>query len=445
MLKRITRIVILSLLLIAFSSAVFAEGEAQSLSKKVKVIGRKGKWHLTVDGAPYYIQGIGCGDYLHEEIINKKLSASQELGANTLRRWGSCDYDELILKKSGDYGLMVMMGYWLPIGLDYVNDDTSKELVIDNIIDFVNDYKDSPNLLLWGIGNETIVLGELANKKNEVEVSKEDKEARRIAFAKFLERVCQKVHKIDPNHPIVYAGAGFTSLEYIKRYTPSLDVYGVNFYGGAPIAYDAWNSAKVDIPYIFTEFGPLGPWEVRKDENDLPIEPSEESKSESFKNVWLDCIKSNKGCNLGGFAFHLTEKITGIEGMSPTWWGLEYEGYKKRSYWMVRYMYTGQKPDNYPPIIKDFALNKQGGLKPGDILKIKANVVNNDNDSLKAAIKFYCVKSNEFIETVKIDNISSGVAQVTVPNRLGVYRVYLFVKDDKGNITCANRSISIGE
>ena len=443
--KRITRIVILCLLLIAFSSAVFAEGEVQSLPKRVKIIGRKGQWLLTVDGAPYYIQGIGCGDYLHEEIIDKKLAVSQELGANTLRRWGASDYDELILQKSGDYGLMVMMGYWLPIDLDYVNDDTSKELVIDNIIDFVNDYKDSPNLLLWGIGNETIVLGELADKKNEVEVSEEDKEARRVAFAKFLEEVCQRMHKADSNHPIAYAGAGFTALEYIKKYTPSLDIYGVNFYGGAPIAYDAWNSSKVDIPYIFTEFGPLGPWEVRKDDNDLPIEPSEESKAESFKNVWLDCIKGNKGSNLGGFAFHLNEKIIGVEGMSPTWWGLEYENLKKRSYWMVRYMYSGQRPDNYPPTIKSYMLNKHSGLAPGDILKIKADVINNDNDPLKAAIKFYCVKSNEFIEAVKIDNISSGVAQVTVPNRPGVYRVYLFVKDNEGNITCANRSISIGE
>lgn len=444
--KKVLGCLLILILFLTFCSAfVIAADEEQVLPKKVKIIGRKGKWHLTVNGEPYYIQGIGCGDYLHEEIIDKRLADCQELGANTLRRWGAGDYDDLILKKSGDYGLMVMMGYWLPIDLDYVNDDLSKELTIENIIAFVKEYKESPNLLLWGIGNETIVLGELNMQKNEVEISKEDKEARRVAFAKFLEEVCQRVHEVDPNHPIAYAGAGFTSLEYIKKYTPSLDIYGVNFYGGAPIAYDAWNSARVDIPYIFTEFGPLGPWEVRKDENDLPIEPTEEDKAESFKDVWLDCIKGNEGYNLGGFAFHLSEKITGIEGMSPTWWGLEYDDCKKRSYWMVRYMYTGQKPDNYPPTIKSFVLNKQKGLKPGGILKIKADVVNNENDPLRAAIRFYRVENSEFIETIRVDNISSGVAQVTLPERPGIYRVYLFVKDDKGNITCSNRSVSIGD
>ncbi len=42
----------------------------------------------------------------------------------------------------------------------------------------------------------------------------------------------------------------------------------------------------------------------------------------------------------------------------------------------------------------------------------------------KAAIKFYRLESNEFIEIVKIDNISSGMAQVSVPQYPGVYRVY---------------------
>jgi len=39
---------------------------------------------------------------------------------------------------------------------------------------------------------------------------------------------------------------------------------------------------------------------------------------------------------------------------------------------MVRYMYSGQRPDNYPPTIKSYMLNKHSGLAPGDILKIKS-------------------------------------------------------------------------
>jgi hypothetical protein len=443
--KVISGLLLIIILFIVIAPALEAQEEPAAVPKKVKIMGSKGRWQMTVDGQPYYIQGVGCGDYLHEEIIDERLASCKALGANTIRRWGKCDYDDLILDKAGDYGLMVMMGFWLPIELDYVNDDLGKEALLENILYYVKEYKNNPNILLWGIGNETIVLAELDMKRNEIEISKEDKEARRVAFAKFLEEVCKRVHEEDPNHPVAYAGAGFTALEYIKKYTPSLDIYGVNFYGGATIAYDAWSNANVNLPYIFTEFGPLGPWEVRRDENELPVEPTEEEKADSFKNVWLDCIKANRGYNLGGFAFHLNNKVTGIEGMSPTWWGLEYEGYKKRSYWMVRYMYTGQKPENYPPIINDFVLNKREGLIPGDILKIKASVTDNEKDALKAKIEFYHVDHNEFIEKISIDNISAGIAEVTVPNLAGIYRVYLFVRDDKGNITCANRSISVGE
>lgn len=427
-----------------FMSILSAE-EASLAPRRVRIMGSKGRWHMTVDGAPYYIKGIGCGDYLHEEIIDKELVYAKGLGANTLRRWGESDHDRLILDKSYDLGLMVMMGYWLPTELNYVDDPIVKEAVIDNIESFIRQYKDHPALLIWGIGNETIVLGELEMKKKEIEISKEEREARRVKFAKFLEDVCQMIHEVDPNHPVAYAGAGFTALEYIKKYTPSLDIYGVNFYGGAPIAYDAYCGSRIEIPYIFTEFGPLGPWEVRKDVNGLPVEPSETEKAESFKNVWLDCIKQHEGYNLGGFAFHLGEKITGIEGSSPTWWGLMFEDYKKRSYWMVRYMYTGIKPENYPPIIKYYAFNKYTDLRPQDILKIKVKVVDNEEDALRASLRVLDAESLKFIDTIRIDNISSGIAQIPLDYRGGIYRVYLFVEDSKGNITCANKSISIKE
>ena len=397
----------------------------------VEITGEAGSWQLEVDEDPFYIKGVGLGDYLTPENMDELFSLAKEVGANAIRRWGKSDYDDLMLDKAQEYNIKVVMGYWLPTDIDYLEDDYSKEATLERIKDYVAAHKNHPALLAWNIGNEVIIYG------------KKEREEERVEFAKFLEEACQLVKKLDPNHPIIYAGAGLTALRYIKEYTPSLDIYGINFYGGMPVAQKEWEVIGANIPYIFTEYGPHGPWEVPLDNNDQPIEPSDQEKKIAYLRNWRNYVLKYKGYNLGGFAFHLTDTM--ITESSVTWWGLTHENLRKSSFWSVREAYTAKEVANRPPVILDFKLTKTKNLRPAEVIRILSRVSDIEGDILRQEYKIFDLKRDSFLKDdfeFEKDGLS---VRCTVPPKEGIYRIYLFVKDGKGNITSANKTISVAE
>ena len=417
-------VLVLTICLSLFSFNAYAQGSV------VKISGEAGEWQLKVDGEPFYVKGVGLGDYLTPENIDYLFGLAKKLGANAIRRWGKSDYDSLMLDKASEYNLKVVMGYWLPVDTDYLEDDYTKETLLERIKEYVNTYKEHPALLAWDIGNEVIILG----KKDEEESA---------AFAKFLEEVCREVKKIDPDHPIIYAGAGPTALQYIKDYTPSLDIYGFNFYGGVPVAYHEWKAIGAKIPYIFTEYGPHGPWEVPLDENAQPIEPTDAAKKAAYLKNWQNYILKYKGFNLGGFAFHLTDLMS--TESSYTWWGLTYEDLKKSSFWAIYTAYTNKKPANEPPVILDFKVDKTQDLKPGEVVCISTKASDEEGDTLSYEYKIFNLKTNSFL---KDDFEFMGDGQdikCELPSKEGMYRIYGFVTDGKGNVATINKTISVVE
>lgn len=431
--KKLVLILTICLSLLNFNA--YARGSV------VKISGEIGKWQLEVDGEPFYIKGVGLGDYLTPENIDSLFGLAKELGANAIRRWGKSDYDDLMLDKALEYNLKVVMGYWLPVDTDYMEDDYTKEALLERIKEYVNAYKEHPALLAWNIGNEVIILG----KKGEEE---------RVAFARFLEKVCQEVKKIDPDHPVIYAGAGPTALRYIKDYTPSLDIYGFNFYGGVPVAYYEWKATSARIPYIFTEYGPHGPWEVPLDENNQPIEPTDSKKKAAYLRNWQNYVLRYKGFNLGGFAFHLTELMT--TESSYTWWGLTYEGLKKSSFWAVYTAYTNRKPVNNPPLISDFRIDKSRDLKLGEEACIFAKATDIEGDALSYEYKIFDLNADNFLkrdfEFIRLDNEhltgfgrDSQNIKCGLPSRKGIYRIHVFVTDGKGNVATTSKTVSVVE
>jgi hypothetical protein len=430
-------------LLLVFITFLFIPS-AMSAPSLVEITGERGSWDLTVNGESFYIKGIGVGDYLDEENIDEHLGWAKEIGANSVRRWGTSEHDNLILDKCKEYDLMAVMGFWLPVTIDYASDEYAKKMLLEQIEEFVTDHKDHPNLLMWGIGNEVLILGEIKLKEwQSIKLTDEEREERAIGFAKFLQKVVTRIHEIDSNHPVVYAGAGLTALRYIKEHAPALDVYGINFYKGAQVAYPKWKEIEADIPYIFTEFGPHGPWEVEEDINDQPIEPRDAEKANTFINTWKNYILRHAGFNFGGFAFHLTEKKLEIEGSSPTWWGLTFEGYKNASFWAMRQTYTGEQPHNYPPVIEEFTLNKIKGIRPGETIYANGKVYDHEGDLLKMEIKVFDFDSSMFLKEYSKPIERDGRVGFQAPHKEGIYRVFLFVTDSEDNITSANRSISV--
>ena len=74
-------------------------------------------------------------------------------------------------------------------------------------------------MLVWGIGNEMEGYDKGGNP----------------AIWQHIEDLCQMVKKIDPNHPTmtVIAEIGGDRIAAIHKHCPSLDIIGINSYGGA--------------------------------------------------------------------------------------------------------------------------------------------------------------------------------------------------------------------
>lgn len=401
----------------------------------VKIKGQKGNWTLHVNGKPFYIKGVGCGE-ARGKGGEDYLKLAKELGANAVRTWGTDQGSRSYLDAAFKYGLLVDAGIWLNYVADdgrfsYIHDDKYKEAKKKEIIENVKKFKNHPALLMWNVGNEAIFF------------TKDEDE--RIALCKFLEEMVQLIHALDPNHPVIYASADATALPYIKKYVPSLDAIGMNIYGSIRYSHNRWNESGLDIPYIVTEYGPLGPWSVSKDANGSSVEQPDVAKAAIYRNMTNE-ILNFKGYNLGGFAFHLGETTQ----ESLTWWNLNHKMLKKISYWEIYKKYTGKTPSNLPPRIWKFNLSKTKEISPGESIDIAVKVEDKENDFL--SYTFALSTAQEGIlqyyvnEEIPVDVIVSGGSfKLIAPKAEGICRVYLFVSDGKGNVATANRSIKVGQ
>ncbi|MDD4878889.1 MAG: glycoside hydrolase family 2 TIM barrel-domain containing protein, partial [Candidatus Omnitrophica bacterium] len=252
--KRYASSLLIVFILFLFAAPCFGEDTAAAPGSVVKVTGKKGSWSLEVNGKAFYIKGAGVGKMTGLGGANY-LKMAQELGANAVRTWGTDQGTQEYFDTALKYGLMVDAGIWLNYAkkgteYSYIGDNEYKRKKRQEITDYVNKFKGHPALLMWNIGNEAIFF------------TKDEEE--RAALAKFLGETVQMVHKLDPDHPVIYTSADTTALPYIQQYVPGLDIFGMNIYGSVRISHGKWDKSGLDMPYCVTEYGPHGPWDVKK-------------------------------------------------------------------------------------------------------------------------------------------------------------------------------------
>ncbi|MDP1852622.1 MAG: glycoside hydrolase family 2 TIM barrel-domain containing protein [Candidatus Omnitrophota bacterium] len=398
---------------------------------EVKIDGEEGAWQLLVDGAPFYINGAGCG--LHKGKGGEDyLKLAKELGANTVRTWGIDQGTEEYLEKARKYGIYVCAGIWINSalpekGVSYF-DIGYKRKKEKEVLDYVERYKGHDAILIWGVGNECIFFTQDEDEK--------------IALAKFINYLAEKIHKIDPKHPVMYTGSNYVELKYIKEYMPSVDIIGMNVYPTLRPCHGTYLYLKMNKPYALSEFGPPIASQSRKEENGAAIELNDKAKAIWYRELCSQ-IEEFRGFNLGGFVFHLGE--TTQESM--TWWNINYSMFKRLPFWVVYEFYTGKKPLNMPPQIKLFTLDR-ASVKPGEIIDVRFFAEDEEKDRLRYEIKLSTTHEgilqyyvNDFIDVSL--TIRDGAAKVELPSKKGLYRVYLFAYDNKGNVSSASKTISV--
>ena len=416
-------------------AVVMSLAGCESVSKSanvVKVIKTAQGHELLLNGEPFYIKGVGLGE-AHGKKGENYLKMAKALGANTVRTWGTDQGNKKYLDEAVRQGLLVDAGIWLNYvaadgSYSYINDTKYMADKEKETLDYVKRFKDHPAILMWNIGNEAFMF-----TKGEDE---------RIALANFLEKLIKEVKTVDPNHPVIYASANTTALPYLIKYVPSLDIVGMNIYGSVVSAESRWKTLGYKIPYVVTEFGPLGPWDLPKDRNGKMIELADYTKASQYRNHWR-LINERRGKNLGGFVFHLGETTQ----ETLTAWNINDHLFKKQSFLEIQKLFTGKNIANQSPRIESFT-GIPDQAAPGAVFTVEVKASDPEKDKL--SYSYAASNSTEGILQYYVNNEvplrvegSGPTVKIYAPNQKGLYRIYVFVRDSAGNSSVRSATVKV--
>ncbi|MEU4266652.1 discoidin domain-containing protein [Streptomyces sp. NPDC026092] len=406
----------------------------------VRVTGTQGNWRLTVGGEPYTVKGLTWGPAIADAA--RYMPDVRSMGVNTIRTWGTDGSTKPLLDSAAAHGVKVVNGFWLQPGggpgsggcVNYVTDTAYKSTMLTEFARWVDTYKTHPATLMWNVGNES-VLG-LQNCYSGTEL-----EAQRNAYTTFVNDVARKIHEIDPDHPVTSTDAWTGAWPYYKRNAPDLDLYSMNSYGDICGVRQDWEEGGYTKPYIITETGPAGEWEVPDDANGVPDEPTDVQKAAGYTQAW-NCVTGHQGVALGATLFHY-----GIEhDFGGVWFNLLPDGLKRLSYYAVKKAYSGSTAgDNTPPVVSGMTVTPAGSAPAGGEFTVRADVRDPEGDPLtyKIFLSGNYANGDKRLVEAQWRATGNGTFAVTAPQKLGVWKVYVQAEDGRGNAGIETKSVKV--
>ena len=396
-----------------------------------------GNWELLVDSNPYEIKGDTFG--FNKDIDNYDTSFKdlKFLGVNTIRTWATGENTPKLLDAAHANGIKVMLGIWMRHGRPGMEDDDSfnyientkgKEDMFQNAIHVVDTYKNHPAVLIWGIGNEVYLNTATDEEK--------------LAYSTLLERICSAIKQKDTEHLITSVEAWTFGLDWWQKHVPSLDIYGLNSYGpSANLLEEELKKKGINKPYILTEFGVTGEWDIKQKINDVIVEPNDTEKYDTILNGYNNWIK-NKSKNLGVFVFHYA---SGNEFMAP-WLFTHYENMTRPQYWAIREAFTGNKPLNTVPKVINFTL-PNSKFQSETWIPVVLETKDLENDSLEVNFGYNqrtgSRKRRDQINPLHYRGDLVNGFEIQLPKEHGAIKVYVYVKDSYKNIGIGSTSIVV--
>jgi hypothetical protein len=398
--------------------------EFASGAVRVEIMKNQAGWQLMRAGKPYFIKGAGG-------------SASRELlvrcGGNSIRTWGTDNLEDQ-LDEAQRLGLTVTIGIWLghkPHGFDYHNAKSVQEQ-LDRARAAVLRYRNHPALLMWGIGNE------MENYER----------AGDPAVYEAIEAIAAMIKKEDPNHPTmtVFAEVGGDKVAMLNKFCPDIDVLGINTYAGGESVGQRYRQAGGTKPYVITEFGPPGVWEIKKNAWGAAPELTSTEKAGWYRRTYLGSVIGAKGLCLGSYVFAWGFK----REASATWYGMFLpDGTKLAAVDTMTELWTGKPVTNPCPRINSLKLaHGDGRVAPGETVQVLLDASGAPNDPIKVSWELhrdmfkYGTGGENMPEAPQypaaIVHASDTGAELKMPSDGGGYRLYAYVRAAKGGGAVGN-------
>ena len=387
-------------------------------------------YRLLRGGEPYIAKGAGMA-------IND-IERFAAAGGNSIRNWSTAqdgqDTREL-LDDAHAHGVTVALGLAMQKerhGFDY-DDPEAVAAQLERMREEVLKYRDHPAVLVWVIGNE-------------LNLSYENP---RVWDA--VNDVAEMIDELDPFHPTTTTTAGFNpevNAEILAR-APALDFLSFQMYSSIFTFPERLEDSGFDGPFMVTEWGTIGWWEVGTTDWGAPIEVHSSEKADTFRRGYQDILEPLEGQLIGSYAFYWGQK----QERTPTWFGMLTEaGNLTETVDAMQYSWTGEWPENRTPRVESMRLDGKSSsdsvtLTPGQVVEAEIDASDPDGDTV---IYHWEIKPESTATSGGGDyeaplislegflsDTSAASTTLTAPPP-GKYRLFAYAFDDEPRIAHAN-------
>ncbi len=317
---------LLRIILLSCSLSFFAQ------TNSVKLIDNAQGTRLSVNGNSFMINGMNW-DYFpigtnysyslwnqSEDVIKAALDAEMSLlknmGVNTIRvytgiqpKWITYIYETygihtMLNHSFGRYGLTIN-GAWVA-KTDY-SDATTQAVLLEEMKAVVSEYKNTPGLLMYLLGNENNYgLVWKGAETEDLPINEDDYSVAAKYLYQMFNKAAVLMKAIDGSHPVAICNGDLGFLDIVAKECKDVDIYGTNMYRGKSFG-DAFKRVKTELnmPIMFTEFG-ADAFNAVTNEEDQKMQAH--FMVENWREIYQNAAGLGKAENsLGGFTFQFSD------------------------------------------------------------------------------------------------------------------------------------------
>lgn len=397
---------------------------------KVEVVHTESGFQLLRGGEAYFIKGAGLefGD----------IESFAAHGGNSIRNWttkNGVETAQQVLDSADALGVTVAL--CLPMQaerweFDY-GDAEAVAAQLDAFRQEVIKYRDHPALLVWIIGNElnyNYTNPKVYNAVNDVS---------------------KMIHELDPNHPTTttVVGVGEDVISEIRTRAPDLDFMSFQVYGELFVLPELIDEVGLEEPFMVTEWGAIGHWEVDKTSWGAPIEATSSQKADTYRRGYWQKLEPLDGQLIGSYAFIWGQK----QERTPTWFGLFTEaGEETETVDVMHYIWNDEWPENRAPQVRSIQLDGKVArdnvtLSAGESYEAAVDMFDSDDDVIRYQWELKPESDTtqvggDYEEPIAnldglIDEPSVARTLIVAPES-GAYRLFVYAYDGQGHAAHAN-------
>lgn len=315
------------LFLLLFSvTGVFAQGDRVSVRKSDNgfILNANGK-DLFVNGMNWDYFPVGTNfnyslwnqaDDVIRAALDYEMPLLKNMGVNVIRqytgvpaRWVKYIYENygiytMLNHSFGRYGLTIK-GKW-EANTDYAS-PAVRELLLKEVKEMVSQYKSTPGLLLFLLGNENNygLFWRGAETENIPMADRKSTKDANFMYKLFNDAV-KEMKAIDGNHPMAICNGDLLFLDIIAKECTDIDILGINTYRGTSFT-DLYDRARKEFnkPVLLTEFG-ADAYNTQANSEDQEYQAK--VLVSNWKEIFANAAGMGKnGNSLGGFTFQFSD------------------------------------------------------------------------------------------------------------------------------------------